>query len=130
MPCVVEPASLRDEWVTFKQLMSKNYRSCTVQSMASKLLQSDIIKEQYPNILTLLSICLTLPVSSVDCERGFSKHNLIKTGIRGRLKTDHVSLLMKMSLDTPDLTTCLDQFDFKGAFEIWCNKKDRLIFRH
>ena len=129
LPCVAEPMSLRDEWVTFKQLMSKNYRTCSIQSMATKLLQSEISKEQYPNLLTLLTISLTLPVSSVDCERGFSKHNLIKTRIRGRLKTDHVSTLMKMSLDTPELSTCLDQFDFKRAFVIWCNVKDRLICR-
>ena len=62
LPCIVEPVSLRDEWITFKVLMTNNYRSCTVQTMASKLLKSDVIKEQYPNILTL-SLCLTLPVS-------------------------------------------------------------------
>jgi hypothetical protein len=101
----------------------------SIQTMASKLLQSDIVKEQYPNLLTLLTISLTLPVSSVDCERGFSKHNLIKTRTRGRLKTDHVATLMKMSLDTPELSTCLDAFDFKRAFVIWCNMKDRLICR-
>ena len=85
------PHLQRDEWVTFKQLMSKNYRSGSILSMATKILQSEIVKEQYPNLLTLLTISLILPVSSVDCERGgFSKHNLIKTRTRGRLKTDHV----------------------------------------
>lgn len=58
--------------------------------MATKLLQSDAIKELYPNVPTLVTIALTLPVSSIDCEWGLSKHNLIKTRIRGRLKTDYV----------------------------------------
>ena len=90
MPPLVEPTSLKDEWVTFEQLLSKNYRSCSLQSMAAKLFQSDVVKEQYPGMLTLLAISFTLPVSTVDCKRGFSKHNFIKTRTRARLKTDHV----------------------------------------
>ena len=129
VPPLVEPTSLKDEWVTFKQLLSKNYRSCSLQSMAAKLFQSDVVKEQYPGMLTLLAISLTLPVSTVDCERGFSKHNLIKTRTRARLKTDHVAILMKMSLDTPELSRNLDEFDFHRSFVIWCNMKDRLICR-
>ena len=78
VPPLVEPTSLKDEWVTFKPLLSKNYRSCSLQPMAAKLFQSDVVKEQYPGMLTLLAISLTLPVSMVDCERGFSKHTLLR----------------------------------------------------
>ena len=46
---------------------------------------------------------LTIPVSSVDCERGVNKQNLIKTKLQARLKTDNLSTLMKMSLDTTDI---------------------------
>ena len=77
--CVSET---EDEWVQFKQLMSSNYRSCTIQSMAEKLLKSVSIKEDYPNIVTLITLALSLPVSTADCERGFSKYNLIKTKLR------------------------------------------------
>ena len=125
-PPLVEPTSLKDKWVAFKQLLSKNY---SLQSMAAKLFQSDVVKEQYPGMLTLLAISLTLPVSKVDCKRGFSKHNLIKTRTRARLKTDHLDILMKMSLDTPELCRNLDEFDFHRSFVIWCNMRDRLICR-
>jgi len=35
--------------------------------------------ESYPSLLKLANILLTIPLSSVDCERGFSRLNLIKT---------------------------------------------------
>ena len=39
----------------------------------------------YSNILILISIFYSIPFSSVDCEKGFSKQNLIKTDIRNQL---------------------------------------------
>ena len=52
-----------------------------------------LLSLQYPNITKLLTIAPTLPVSTVDCERGFSRHNLIKTQLRSRLLTKHFSTL-------------------------------------
>ena len=52
-----------------------------------------------------------MPVSTADCERGFSKHNLINTRIRARLKTENVDTLMRMSIDPPDLSN-KETFDF------------------
>ncbi len=103
--------------------MSKNFNE--LQGMAKKLLGSSEMHDQFPQMLKLLDIALTVPVSSVDCERGFSKQNLIKTKIRAKLKTENVSTLMKMSVDTPDM----DKFDFHAAFVIWCSIKDRVICR-
>ena len=83
------------------------------------------MQELFPHTLTLLSIALTIPVSSVDCERGFSKQNLIKTKMRAKLKTENVSTLMKISVDTPQM----EEFKFHRAFVIWCSTKDRVICR-
>jgi hypothetical protein len=44
---------------------------------------------------------LVSAVSSVDCERSFSRYNLIKTNIRNRLK-----------------------------FQVWCSAKDRRILNY
>ena len=125
---VVDIVKTKDEWVVFRQLMSNNFRSCTLQTMAAKLLLSAEVKEAYPNVATLITLALTMPVSTAGCERGFSKHNLIKNKIRARLKTENVATLMKMSLDTPDLSN-VDTFNFSRAFEIWCNEKHRYICR-
>ena len=125
---VVDTVKTKDEWVVFRHLMSKNFRTCTLQTMAGKLLPSVEVQEAYPNMLTLINLGITMPVSTAGCERGFSKHNLIKNNIRAQLKTENVATLMRMSLDTPDLSA-MDTFNFCRAFEIWCNEKDRYICR-
>ena len=51
-----------------KQMMSKNFSGSSIQGMAKKLLHSDEVEEQLPQILKLLILALTIPVSSVDCE--------------------------------------------------------------
>ena len=88
---VVDTVKTNDEWVVFRQLMSKTFRTCTLQTMAAKLLPSVEVQEAYPNMLTLINLALTMPVSTAGCERGFSKHNLIKNKIRARLKTENVA---------------------------------------
>ena len=125
---MVDTIKTKDEWVVFRQLMGNNFRTCTLQTMAANLLPSAEVKETYPNMITLMTLALTMPVSTASCERGFSKHNLIKNKIRARLKTENVATLMRMSLDTPDLLN-MDTFNFSRAFEIWCNEKDRYICR-
>ena len=122
---LLDGQELKEEWVIFKQLMSKNFSDLSIQGMAKKVLNPSEMQDQFPQMLKLLTIALTVPVSSVDCERGFSKQNLIKTKIRAKLKTENVSTLMKMSVDTPEL----DKFDFHRAFVIWCSIKDRVICR-
>ena len=122
---VVNGEELKEEWGCFKQLMFNNFKDSSIQGMAKKLLLSSEMQEQFLQMLRLLTIALTIPVSSVDCERGFSKQNLIKTKIRAKLKTENVCTLMKMSVDTPEM----ENFDFHKAFVIWCSSKDRVICR-
>ena len=122
---LVDGQELKEEWVMFRQVMFQNFKDSSMQGMAKKLLCSNETQEQFTQMLKLLTIALTIPVSSVDCERGFSKQNLIKTKIRAILKTENVSTLMKMSVDTPEL----EKFDFHRAFVKWCSIKDRVICR-
>ena len=117
---LLDGQELKEEWVIFKQLMSTNFSDSSIQGMAKKVLTPSEMQDQFPQMRKLLTIALTVPVSSVDCERGFSKQNLIKTKIIAKLKTENVSTLMKMSVDTPEL----DKFDFHRAFVIWCSIKD------
>ena len=87
LPAALNTEQVKDEWVVFRQLMSNNFRQCTIQVLLQTLLNDQDLSFQYPNIVKLLTIALTLPVSTVDCERGFSRHNLIKTRLRSRLLT-------------------------------------------
>ena len=100
---LVDGQELKEEWVMFRQVMFQNFKDSSLQGMAKKLFSSNEMQDQFPQMLKLLTIALTIPVSSVDCERGFSKQNLIKTKIRAKLKTENVSTLMKISVDTPEM---------------------------
>lgn len=55
-------------------------------------------------IVKLKSVVNTLPVSSADCERGFSSMNLICTDLRNRLTVSHISNLMFISLVGPPVS--------------------------
>ena len=123
MSPLLSSSEIQDEWVLFKQVMSNSFRSATIQGMDEEVLCSSEMSEPYPNLLIVLTLALSMPVSTADCKRGFSKHNLI---LRARLKTANVATLMKMSVDTPELER-MEDFNFSHAFEIWCLTKERFI---
>ena len=66
---------------------------------------------------------LVAPVSTVDCERGFSKQNVIKTCLRNKMSDVALENLMRISIDGPSR----DSFNFKGAFKKWAGQKTRRI---
>ena len=80
------------------------------------------IKELYPNVADIAMRFLATPVSTVSCERGFSRHNAIKTKKRNCLSTATVECLMHISMQKPD-----NQFDYKSAFRKWVDVKKRRI---
>tara|TARA_B100000809_G_C14656774_1_gene358042 strand:- start:8 stop:355 length:348 start_codon:yes stop_codon:yes gene_type:complete len=55
--------------------------------------------ESYPILKRLFAILLTFPVSTADCERGFSKMNLIKNKKRTRMKQILESLMLIYTSD-------------------------------
>ena len=75
----------------------------------------------FSNIIKLISIAYTIPVSSVECEHGFSKQNLIKTKCRNLLTASSLDLCMRVGLEGPDSKV----FDFQKAWLIWKNEKKR-----
>ncbi|CAI7825182.1 unnamed protein product [Closterium sp. NIES-53] len=62
-------------------------------------------RENYPNLVLLWVAVAVLPLSTVECERGFSRQNIIKSWKRGALKDARLGDLMCMSLMdyAPDL---------------------------
>ena len=53
---------------------------------------------------TLLNCVNTIPVSTAECERGFSKLNVVCNAFRSRLTVKHLSSLMFLSLTGPELS--------------------------
>lgn len=56
------------------------------------------------NLMMLLNLLSVLPISSADCERGFSQMNLYHTSERNRLLTETVSDLLMIGVNGPPTT--------------------------
>lgn len=69
---------------------------------------------------------IVLPVSTADCERGFSNQNLIQTSLRNSRSTTILQNVMKISKDGPSI----EEMDFSSAFKVWAGMKSRRIFNH
>ncbi|CAI7904791.1 unnamed protein product [Closterium sp. NIES-54] len=64
----------------------------------SAMLRSPDWEDAYPNLVKLWMAAAVLPLSTVECERGFSRQNIIKSWLRGAIKDAQLSDLMCMAL--------------------------------
>ena len=60
--------------------------------------QYPTLKRAFPNLIILMQIALIVPMTSVDCERGFSAMNRIKSKTRNRMLNVVLDHLMRISL--------------------------------
>ncbi|CAI7782785.1 unnamed protein product [Closterium sp. NIES-53] len=75
---------------------NKNERSFNAGLAA--MLKTPDWRDNYPNLVQLWVAVAVLPLSTVECERGFSRQNIIKSWQRGSLKNARLGDLMCMSL--------------------------------
>ena len=80
--------------------------------------------EEFKILNLITATFLTLPISTVECERVFSRMNKIKTESRARLSTKNLDHLLNICLNTSDNA---DEIDFDVVINAWKNKKNRLF---
>ncbi|MCO5591377.1 hypothetical protein L7F22_045360 [Adiantum nelumboides] len=118
---VIDAQGCRDEVLSFTDTL---YYACESMCMkdAWQLFASNANwQHTYPNLLKLWQLILLLPISSVSCERGFSKQNIIKTSSRQCLKVETLEMLMRISLVGPKT----DAIDWVSIYKLWELKKCR-----
>ena len=71
--------------------------------------------DEFPNILYLGDLILTIPASSADVERGFSQLKLTKLKIRSSLLSAKVTDLMTIQLHSPAVKDFVPQ----EAIDLW-----------
>ena len=71
----------------------------------------------------LCQILSVLSATSVDCERGFSKINCIKTDLRNKLENDHLEGVFRIAA-TPISVTEIRSHS-KELIQGWRNSKSR-----
>jgi hypothetical protein len=72
--------------------------------------------EAFPNICKVAAQIMVSPVSSVECERGFSVQNHIKSKLRNCLAVDTLDILMRLRLVGPH---SFAEFDLAAAVKEW-----------
>ncbi|KAJ8912351.1 hypothetical protein NQ315_014718, partial [Exocentrus adspersus] len=65
------------------------------------------VKATFPNILTLLQIYLTIPISNASGERSFSALKRIKTYLRSNLGQDNLDALLLLYIENDELRIIL-----------------------
>ena len=94
------------EWNQIKRLLYKKYKDKETL-VAWKNIWMDV-GLLYPNLYNLSSLILSLPVSSVACERGFSLHKITKNKLGNCLSDESVDSIMRIILEGDDV----EKFDF------------------
>ncbi|KAK3084326.1 hypothetical protein FSP39_011612 [Pinctada imbricata] len=115
-----EEASI--EYKQYKRLVVGTFPSASFREICHHMDMT--YSEVMPNMAKLLKCCIVLPVSSAQCERGFSTQNRIKSRLRTTLNNASINDLMRISEDGSHT----DSFDFKMALKMWKEEKNRKIF--
>ena len=73
----------------------------------------------------LLEIYWIIPLSSVECERYFSRLNLIKTRLRNCLEAETLDSLMNISINGPEIKNITKE-DYYRMIQKWLDIRKRI----
>ncbi|CAI7856443.1 unnamed protein product [Closterium sp. NIES-54] len=79
-------------------MMASQYKDQTFHAGLEHMLHSEDWETSYPNMVRIWIALAVLPLSTVECERGFSRQNIIKSWLRGNLCNTRLADLMSVSL--------------------------------
>ena len=113
------------ELKTFNSVVASNaeMKRMTSHGLMSCLLKVEELSMMFPNLTKLAAIGLLLPVSTVDCERGFSALTCVKTDLRNRLCNKTLNNLLMISIEGPDPM----DYPYDQACDLWASWRNRRI---
>lgn len=114
---VIDSDSTTYEYQCFVRsvLSTPHLKGLSTHDLMSKLTSNSQLLDMFPNLGKLCAVALILPMSTADCERGFSALNRIKTDLRNRLSCKILNALMTISIEAPER----DEFPFERTCSIW-----------
>lgn len=115
-------SDITTEWKTYRQYMAKQPEE-NMKLQLKQLASNEMLKNMFPHLNTLATICLSIPVATAYVERSFSQMKLIKTRLRSSLSDSSLSSLMKIAIETEDKLT---DNNLEMIVDIW-NRKGRRI---
>ena len=111
---------MSDEWPAVRgRLVKMKHLDQTVFQTWQQLLSEKSFTDNNPNICKLAQIFLVNLTASVECERGFSKLNIVKTKLRNALTTETCDVLMRISISGPELNDPALKSLMLHAYQEW-----------
>ena len=122
----IEANNLLTEWRNCSMMMHAE-RTLSLSDLCKLLLSTPQYVLQYPNLVKLATVVLIIPVTSVECERGFSCQNRIKTKFRARLQNPTLNNLMQITYFSEE-HFCAEQLqDYLLALGKWKAMRERCL---
>jgi hypothetical protein len=106
-----------EEWKITKNLIHFEYRTLNDQEIYVRIHQNPLLS----NIRKIYELLRSAPLTSVECERMFSRMNIIKTNLRNQLEEDSLDKLIRVSVSNVEMKS----FNFHEAFIVWKEAKNR-----
>ena len=84
---IIESSAVECEYQCFARsvVLTPNLKNLSTQDLMLKLAHNPQLKDMFPNLAKLAAVGLVVPMSTADCERGFSTLSRIKNDLRNRL---------------------------------------------
>ena len=122
---VIAGDSLKAEYPLFVNSVKADdrLRKLSTKDIMITLVDNSTLQAMFPNLSQIAAIGLLLPMSTADCERGFSALQRIKTDLRNRLSSKTRNYLLSISIEGPSPT----DFPYDEACDIWAGWRNRRI---
>ena len=122
---VIDTEASKVELRTFNSVVASNVelKRMSPHQLMSHLLKVAEINAMFPNLAKLAAIGLLLPLSTVDCERGFSTLTRVKTNLRNRLASKTLNSLLVISIEGPNTV----DYPYDRACDLWGSWRHRRI---
>ncbi len=122
-PAILSPQETLAEWRELKAtVLAVGYHRDDLPTLWHNIAINH--RDDFPNMMKLAALCLTLPIHTADCERGFSVQNQILTPSRNRLLPQNQDKLLRIRIEGGESSS----FNFDKALDLWRHTKTRKIF--
>ena len=122
---VVNVEGSQVELKTFNSIVASSVplKTMTTRQLMSHVLKTEELCRMFPILAKLAAIGLLLPLSTVDCERGFSTLPRVKTDLRNRLINKTLNHLLVISIEGPNPA----DYPYEQACSLWASWRNRRI---
>ena len=113
-----EKENAQEEWFDLKLYMTRNLQTYPTVAEGYERMLKSADTQHLQNIKVLVKIMLSISPTTAECERGFSKMNIIKSEKRTSMQYDSLASLIRIGCDGPTM----EDFQAVPAVHKWLDE--------